>query len=64
MNCMQAMHFILSGPAEARSNELSNVVTVVNGRASIVFAPWQFVEMQCAFLNWHKFLHLSCTIGA
>lgn len=61
---MPAMYFILSGPAKARSNELRNVVTVVNGRASIVLAPWQFVEMQWAFLNWHKFLHLSCAIGA
>lgn len=46
---------ILSGAAKARSNELSkmaiqdSVITVVNGNASIVFAPWQFVEMQCAF---------------
>lgn len=57
-------YFILSGLAEARSNGLSNVVTVVNGRASVVLPPWQLVEMQCAFLNWHKFLHLSCTMGA
>lgn len=52
------MCFILRGTAEARSNELSkravqkdSVIAVVNGKASIVFAPWQFVEMQCAFLN-------------
>lgn len=52
------MCFILSGTAEARSKELSkramqkdSVIAVVNGKASIVFAPWQFVEMQCAFLN-------------
>lgn len=46
---MPAMYFILSGPAEARSNELSNVIAVVNGRASIGLAPWQFVEKQYAF---------------
>lgn len=56
-NCIQTMYFILSRAAEARSNELSkraiqdSVITVANGKASIVFAPWQFVEMQCAFLN-------------
>lgn len=64
MDCMPATYFILSGPAEARSNELSNVITVVNGRASVALAPWQFVETQRVFLNWHKFLHLSCTRGA
>lgn len=61
---MPAMYFVLSGPAEARSNELSNVITAANGKASIVLAPWQFVETQRAFLNWPKFLHLSCTRGA
>lgn len=45
MNYMPVMYFILSGLAEARSNEFSNLITVVNGRASVVLAPWQFVEM-------------------
>lgn len=44
-NVIQTMSFIFSGAAEARSNELSktaiqdSVITVVNGKASIVFAP-------------------------
>lgn len=52
---MQTMYFILSRAAETRSNELIKIalqdsaVTVANGKASIVFAPWQFVEMQRAF---------------
>jgi len=55
------MYFISSGAAEARSDELSktavldSVITLVGGKASIVFAPGQFVEMQCAFLNEREF---------